>query len=147
MSVEILEVLFLSLSLNVLLYALYRTFISKRLSRSLQELEKLQARINTVVPKRRDRVYMKLSKDIKRYNNAVYFYSLLQSMVLLALYMIGLFFVFSMNFVLYFPFYVPLLTVRIEGRNVLVEGPLLLYILSFLVFTPLSLRRPKANIS
>lgn len=147
MNVKIIEVVFLSLFLNAFLYLVYRVFFSKRLLRSMEELERLQARINNVVPKRRDRVYMKLTKDIKRHTNTLYFYSLLQSTALLALYMVGLFLVFSMDFVLYFPFYVPLLTAKLNGRNVLVEGPLLLYILSFLVFTPLSLRRPKANIS
>ncbi|WP_246263926.1 hypothetical protein [Metallosphaera tengchongensis] len=103
--------------------------------------------MNKVASKRRERVYRKISKDIKKYNNVIYFYSMMQSILLLALYIVGMFLVFPMSFQVFLPFAIPVLTVGVSGRFEVVEGPILIYILSFLLFTPLSLRRPKANIN
>ncbi|WP_238024590.1 MULTISPECIES: hypothetical protein [Metallosphaera] len=110
-------------------------------------LEDLNSRINKITSKRRERVYRKLSKDIRKYNSGLYFYSMLQSFALLGLYILGLFFIFSMNFPVYLPFSIPVLTQTVSSKHVVLEGPILVYILSFLLFTPLSLRRPKANIN
>ncbi len=72
---------------------------------------------------------------------------MLQSLILLGIYIAGLLLVFSLSFNVYLPFSIPILTERVSNKNLVLEGPILIYILSFLLFTPLSLRRPKANIN
>ncbi|ABP94293.1 hypothetical protein HA72_0116 [Metallosphaera sedula] len=147
MIIQILEILFFSFLLNFVLYLVYRYYISRKISQYLLVLEDLNSRINKVTSKRRERVYRKLSKDIRKYNSGLYFYSMLQSFALLGLYILGLFLIFTMRFTVYIPFYIPVLTQSVSSRHVILEGPILVYILSFLLFTPLSLRRPKANIN
>ncbi|AWR99391.1 hypothetical protein DFR87_06390 [Metallosphaera hakonensis JCM 8857 = DSM 7519] len=143
----ILELFFFSMLLNIIIYLFYKFYISKRILRYIEVLDNLNDRINKVTSKRREKLYRKLSKDIKRYNNSLYFYSMLQSLILLGIYIAGLLLVFSLSFNVYLPFSIPILTERVSNKNLVLEGPILIYILSFLLFTPLSLRRPKANIN
>lgn len=133
--------------LNLVVYFIYKLFIYKRVVKYANTLEELNQRINKLTSKRRDKVYKRLYKDIKKYNNNLYLFSMLQSFILLGLYLVGLVLIFSFNFAIYLPYHIPVLTIQVSNKYEALEGPILFYILSFLLFTPLSLRRPKANLS
>jgi magnesium-transporting ATPase (P-type) len=108
-------------------------------------LEYYNSRLERVVsPKRKEKVYKKVSSEIKTYNSRLYKYSFVQSVLLIAFYMIDLFVILTYFVVpVSFPYYVPYLTLEKDGQYYLDLGYLLVFILSFILFTPISLRRPK----
>ncbi|MEM0373578.1 MAG: hypothetical protein QXO96_03385, partial [Sulfolobales archaeon] len=101
-------------------------------------------RINSIVsPKRRSRTLKMISKELQDYYNKFRLYLFTQTMILTSLYLINLFIIISyFSFSIYLPIIIPFIqssAIEISGSS----GPLLIYVLSFFLFTPISMRRPK----
>lgn len=145
MGYQILGIILLSFLSNFIIYIIYRSFIQRKLSDAIRMLEYYNSRLERVVsPKRKEKVYKKVSSEIKTYNSRLYKYSFVQSVLLIAFYMIDLFVILTYFVVpVSFPYYVPYLTLEKDGQYYLDLGYLLVFILSFILFTPISLRRPK----
>ncbi len=145
MEYQILLIILLSFLSNFAVYVIYRKFIQSKLSSTIKMLEYYNSRLEKVVsPKRKEKVYKKVSSEIKAYNSRLYKYSFVQSMLLIVFYMLDLFVLLSYLVVpVQFPYYVPYLTTKKDEQYYLNLGYLLVFILSFLLFTPISLRRPK----
>lgn len=145
MQFEIFLIILLSFVLNLIIFIIYRFFIGKRMKIIIDALRQYDSRLERISSaKRKEKIYRKVSKQIKSYSSSLYFYSFLQLTLLLVFYFLGFFLVTSYVYTqVYLPFYVPLLTVQSYGKYEIVGSSLFIYILSFILFTPLSLRRPK----
>ncbi|EWG07334.1 MAG: hypothetical protein ASUL_05056 [Candidatus Aramenus sulfurataquae] len=145
MEYQILGIILLSFLSNFIIYIIYRSFIQRKLLNAIRMLEYYNSRLERVVsPKRKEKVYKKVSSEIKAYNSRLYKYSFVQSVLLIAFYMVDLFVLLTYFVVpVRFPYYVPYLTLKKDGQYYLNLGYLLVFILSFILFTPISLRRPK----
>lgn len=145
MQLGIFLIILFSFFSNFFLYLIYKFFLGKRLSAIINILKQYDNRLEKITSaKRKEKVYRKVSKEIKSYSSTLYFYSFLQLILLLTFYFIGLFVITAyISLQVFLPFYVPLLTVQVNGKYEIVGGTLILFILSFILFTPLSLRRPK----
>ncbi|EZQ03838.1 hypothetical protein CM19_08960 [Candidatus Acidianus copahuensis] len=145
MQIDIFLIILISFLSNMLIFLVYKAFLGKKIESILVKLREYDERLNKISSsKRRERIYNKVSKQIKSYNSSLYFYSMLQSILLIVIYMIDLYIVishFQVN--LYLPFEIPILTLTKNGQHLLLGSTLILFILSFVLFTPLSLRRPK----
>uniref|UniRef100_A0A2U9IEA5 DUF106 domain-containing protein n=1 Tax=Acidianus brierleyi TaxID=41673 RepID=A0A2U9IEA5_9CREN len=138
----IISISFLS---NFAIYVFYKIFIYNKLISVIKKLEYYDQRLGKVVSnKRKERIYKKISPEMKTYNSKLYMYSFFQSLLLIVFYMIDLFLVLTYFSVpVYLPFNIPFIT-HISGHKYYLElGSLIIFILSFVLFTPISLRRPK----
>jgi hypothetical protein len=138
----IISISFLS---NFIIYLFYKAFIYNKLVSIIRKLEYYDERLGKVVSsKRKERIYKKISPEMKAYNSKLYMYSFLQSLLLIVFYMIDLFIVLTYFSVkVYLPFYIPFITRSVDHVYYLELGSLIIFILSFVLFTPISLRRPK----
>lgn len=138
-------IIFISFLSNFIIYLFYKLFIYNKLISVIKKLEYYDKRLGKVVSsKRKERIYKKISPEMKTYNSKLYMYSFIQSLLLIVFYMIDLFIVLTYFSVpVYLPFYVPFIT-HIIGHIYYMElGSLIVFVLSFVLFTPISLRRPK----
>jgi|ECHnycMinimDraft_1075156.scaffolds.fasta_scaffold00032_13 hypothetical protein len=125
-------------------YLLYRFYLREKIYSALEQLSKLDERLNIVTSvKRKERIKRRLSKDIQRRQSTVYKYTFMRTMYTLAVYMILFYIVVTfLNYAIPFPFYVPVITVIHAHQYLLVGGTLFIFIMSFVLFSPLALRQP-----
>uniref|UniRef100_A0A2U9IMS9 DUF106 domain-containing protein n=1 Tax=Acidianus sulfidivorans JP7 TaxID=619593 RepID=A0A2U9IMS9_9CREN len=145
MNLDFFLILLISFFSNFIIFLIYKFFIEKRLIRVMSILRQYDDRINRITSnKRKEKVYKKIYKQIKSYNSSLYFYSFLQSILLLVFYFIDLFLILEyIPIKVFLPFYIPFLTININQKYEILGSNLILFILSFVLFTPLSLKRPK----
>ncbi|BBD71919.1 hypothetical protein HS1genome_0308 [Sulfodiicoccus acidiphilus] len=125
-------------------YLLYRLYLKRKIALALAQLNKLDERLSVVSSvKRKERVKRKLSKDIQQTQSTVYKYTFMRTMYTLAIYMVLFYVVISLlNFPVRFPFYVPAITMLQGHHYLLVGGSLFVFIMAFVLFSPLALRQP-----
>jgi len=141
---QILQVISISFISNVIVYLIYIFFIKKRLLNIYDKIKRYEDRISSIVsPKRRSRTLKLVSKELQAYYGKFRFYLFLQTIILSSIYLFNLFLIISYySFSIYLPIIIPYIQnspIEISGSS----GPLLIYVLSFFLFTPLSMRRPK----
>jgi len=141
---QILQVISISFISNVIVYLIYIFFIKKRLLNIYDKIKRYEDRISSIVsPKRRSRTLKLVSKELQAYYGKFRFYLFLQTIILSSIYLFNLFLIISYySFSIYLPIIIPYIQnspIEIPGSS----GPLLIYVLSFFLFTPLSMRRPK----
>lgn len=142
MNLGIFYILSLSFLLNFLIYLEYKFYLLNKMNFAIEKIKEYEDRVIKISsPKRRDKTMKKISKELDYYTNKLRNYMFIQSLTLIFIYMLGLFIVLDyINYPIYFPYNTPL-TVSYEGKYII--SNLFIYIISFLLFTPLSLRRPK----
>ncbi|BFH73463.1 hypothetical protein SJAV_14070 [Sulfurisphaera javensis] len=142
MNLGIFYIIGLSFLLNFLLYIEYKLYLLNKMNLAIEKIKEYEDRVVKISsPKRRDKTMKKISKDVDYYTAKLRNYMFIQSLTLIFVYMIGLFIVIDyINLPVYFPYNTPL-TISYHGKFII--SNLFIYIISFLLFTPLSLRRPK----
>lgn len=142
MNLTIFYIIGLSFLLNFLIYLEYKLYLLSRMNLALERIKEYENRIEKITsPKRKDKTMRKISKEVDYYTRKFRDYIFIQSLTLVFLYMIGLFVVtYAITSPVYFPYNVPL---TIIYHNKYIISNFFIYIISFLLFTPLSLRRPK----
>jgi hypothetical protein len=128
---------------NLIVYVLYKTFLEERFSSIINEIIKLETKLYSSASEKRKMRKQKLKKDeLQTLYSTFRWLSFLQTSTLMASYFVGFLIVASYfnDLQLAFPLEVPVLT---NGNGLIYGGSVLLYILSFFVFVPLGLRRPK----
>ncbi|WP_232048873.1 hypothetical protein [Sulfuracidifex tepidarius] len=108
----------------------------------LEKIKSYEERVNEISsPKRKERVAKKISKEIDSYTSTLRSYVMMQSLLLVILYIIDLFVIFGyFYFDMYFPFYIPFITVYHNSKVIIPDGSLWEFIGSYFIFTALSLR-------
>ncbi|MCQ4342438.1 MAG: hypothetical protein RXN77_02830 [Sulfolobaceae archaeon] len=128
---------------NLIVYVLYKTFLEDRFSSIINEIIKLETKLYSSASEKRKMRKQKLKKDeLQTLYSTFRWLSFLQTSTLMASYFVGFLIVASYfnDLQLAFPSKVPVLT---NNNGLIYGGSVLLYILSFFVFVPLGLRRPK----
>jgi hypothetical protein len=139
----VLEILLISFLFNFILYLWYRFYLNPKMTKTILLIRKYEDRISSITSnKRRNKVMRAVSSEVQTYTNKLRNYMFFQSLTVIMVYMVGL--VIVLNYIypsyVYFP-YSTIVTPPISGKPEI--NNLFVYILSFLLFTPLSLRRPK----
>ncbi|MBB5253016.1 hypothetical protein [Sulfurisphaera ohwakuensis] len=142
MNLGIFYIIGISFLLNFLMYLEYRFYLLNKMNITIEKIKEYEDRVVKISsPKRRDKTLKKISKEVDYYTGKLRNYMFIQSLTLIFVYMVGLFIILDfVNVPVYFPYSIPL-TVTYHGKYII--SNLFIYILSFLLFTPLSLRRPK----
>nr|CAA73484.1 orf1 hypothetical protein [Sulfolobus acidocaldarius] len=141
--ITIFYIIGISLVLNMIVYLAYRFYLQSRMKSTIEYIKKYEQRISSISsPKRRSKAMKSVSKELNVYECKLRGYMFLQSMLMMATYIVGLFLILYLIVppYVYFPYESPL-TAAVGGKPAI--STLIVYIVSFLVFTPLSLRRPK----
>ena len=128
---------------NLIVYVLYKIFLENRFSSLINEIIKLETKLYSSASEKRRMRKQKLKKDeLQALYSTFKWLSFLQTSTLMASYFVGFLIVASYfnDLQLTFPLDVPVLT---NSNGLIYGGSVLLYILSFFVFVPLGLRRPK----
>jgi hypothetical protein len=128
---------------NLIVYVLYKIFLENRFSSIINEIIKLETKLYSSASEKRKMRKQKLKKDeLQTLYSTFRWLSFLQTSTLMASYFVGFLIVASYfnDLQLAFPLEVPVLT---NNNGLIYGGSVLLYILSFFVFVPLGLRRPK----
>jgi len=128
---------------NLLVYVLYKIFLENRFNSIINEIIKLETKLYSLASEKRRTRKQKLKKDeLQALYSTFRWLSFLQTSTLMASYFVGFLIVASYfnDLQLAFPLEVPVLT---NSNGLIYGGSVLLYILSFFVFVPLGLRRPK----
>lgn len=143
MIISIFYIILISFAFNFLLYLWYKFYLYSKIVESIEYIKKYEDRLSSIrSEKRRNKVLRNVSPYLKQYESKLRNYIFIQSLTLIFVYMIGLFIViyYITPPYAYFP-YPSIFTPEINGRATV--NNLFIYIVSFLLFTPLSLRRPK----
>lgn len=142
MSLTIFYVIGISFLLNFLMFIEYKFYLSNKMNLALEKIKEYEDRVVKISsPKRKDKTMKKISKEVDYYTAKLRNYMFMQSLTLIFVYMVGLFIIIDfITSPIYFPYNTPL-TIFMNGKNII--SNLFVYIISFLLFTPLSLRRPK----
>lgn len=145
MEIYIFYIILLSFFSNFVVYLFYKYYISKKLNYIIIKLKEYDERLGKIVSdKRKEKVQKKIQNEIKSYNSTMYFYSFMQTTLLIFIYFIDLsLVVFRMNFNVCLPYYIPLISIQYNGKYIIPYSSFIIFILSFVLFTPISLRRPK----
>jgi hypothetical protein len=108
----------------------------------LNKIKTYEERMNEISsPKRKERVAKKVSKEVEGYMSRLRGYVMMQSLFLIILYIVDLFIIFGyFYFNLYFPIYIPFLTIYYKAKIIIPDGSLWEFIASYFIFTALSLR-------
>jgi hypothetical protein len=128
---------------NLIVYVLYKMFLENRFSSIINEIIKLETKLYSLASEKRRMRKQKLKKDeLQALYSTFRWLSFLQTSTLMASYFVGFLIVASYfnDLQLVFPLEVPILT---NSNGLIYGGSVLLYILSFFIFIPLGLRRPK----
>ena len=128
---------------NLIVYVLYKIFLENRFSSLINEIIKLETKLYSSASEKRRMRKQKLKKDeLQALYSAFKWLSFLQTSTLMASYFVGFLIVatYFNDLQLAFPLKVPVLT---NSNSLIYGGSVLLYILSFFIFVPLGLRRPK----
>jgi len=128
---------------NLLVYVLYKIFLENRFNSIINEIIKLETKLYSLASEKRRTRKQKLKKDeLQALYSTFRWLSFLQTSTLMASYFVGFLIVASYfnDLQLAFPLEVPVLT---NSNGLIYGGSVLLYILSFFIFVPLGLRRPK----
>jgi len=128
---------------NLIVYVLYKMFLENRFSSIINEIIKLETKLYSLASEKRRMRKQKLKKDeLQALYSTFRWLSFLQTSTLMASYFVGFLIVASYfnDLQLVFPLEVPILT---NSNGLIYGGSVLLYILSFFIFVPLGLRRPK----
>ncbi|WP_225905643.1 hypothetical protein [Stygiolobus caldivivus] len=128
---------------NFLLYLWYKFYLSPKMIEAIGMIRKYEDRLSSITSnKRRNKVMRAVSTEVQTYTNKLRNYMFFQSFTVIIVYMVGL--ILVLNYITppyaLFP-YASILTPPVDGKPEI--NNLFIYILSFLLFTPLSLRRPK----
>jgi len=142
MNLTIFYILGFSFLLNLLMYFEYKFYLLNKMNRALEKIKEYEDRVVKITsPKRKDKTMKKISKEVDYYTGKLRNYMFIQSLTLIFVYMVGLFIIIDLiTSPVYFPYDTPL-TIAYHGKYII--SNLFIYIISFLLFTPLSLRRPK----
>lgn len=145
MEIYLFYIILLSFFSNFVVYLFYKYYISRKLKYVIIKLKEYDNRLDKIVSdKRKEKVQKKIQNEIKSYNSTMYFYSFMQTTLLIFIYFIDLsLVVFRINFSLFLPYYIPIISIPYEGKYIIPYSSFIIFILSFVLFTPLSLRRPK----
>lgn len=127
---------------NFFLYLFYRKFLKQKMNILLEKINSYEERVNEISSsKRKERVAKKISKEVDSYTSTLRSYVMMQSLLLVIIYIIDLFVIFGyFYFDMYFPFYIPFITVYHNSRVIIPDGSLWEFIASYFIFTALSLR-------
>jgi len=142
MSLAIFYIIGLSFLLNFLIYLEYKIYLLNKMNLVLEKIREYENRIEKITsPKRKDKTMKRISKEVDYYTRKFRDYMFIQSLTLIFVYMVGLFIVtYAIASTIYFPYDVPL---TIAYHNKYIISNFFIYVISFLLFTPLSLRKPK----
>lgn len=143
MLIPIIYIISISFLFNFLLYLWYKFYLNPKMMEVINVIKKYEDRISSTASSRRQRKKMNaLRSDFQAYTNRLRNYMFFHTLTVIFVYMIGLFIVLDFIYPPYVAFpYSSVLTPPVNGKPEI--NTLFLYILSFLLFTPLSLRRPK----
>lgn len=124
------------------MYFEYKFYLLNKMNQALEKIKEYEDRVVKITsPKRKDKTMKKISKEVDYYTGKLRNYMFIQSLTLIFVYMVGLFIIIDLiTSPVYFPYNTPL-TIAYHGKYII--SNLFIYIISFLLFTPLSLRRPK----
>ncbi|AOL15796.1 hypothetical protein BFU36_02590 [Sulfolobus sp. A20] len=142
MEIDILYILLISFFSNLVVYMIYKYYLMGRISKAMDIVEKYEERLRSVSsPKRREKTYRKVSKQLESYISTVRYYMFIRSMILVGIYILDLFLILMyLSFNIYLPFYIPYLTLKTTTGYLMLNGSLFVFIASYILFTPLSLR-------
>lgn len=145
MDIYLFYIILLSFFSNFVVYLFYKYYIGRKLNHVIMKLREYDNRLGKIVSdKRKEKVKKKVQNEIRSYNSAIYFYSFIQTTLLIFIYFIDLsLVVFRINFNLSLPYYIPIISIPYNGKYIIPYSSFIIFILSFVLFTPLSLRRPK----
>jgi hypothetical protein len=142
MRIEVFYIILISFISNISVYLIYLFILKHRILNMYSKIKEYENKISSKVSqKRRSRFMRKFSKDIQAYYNSLRLYLFLQTFILMIIYIIDLLFIisnFSLNIII-----PPLIPFLINSSFNISENSasILIFIISFFIFTPLSLRR------
>ncbi len=138
---DIFLILIVAFFSNFITYLAYRYFISRRVSVLVEKIKEYEVRISSTSPKRRKRVELKTNRELRPYYSRLQYYLFMQWFLLISIYFIDLFLVF---FYFDFNIKIPIIVPFVKRNFVdLYAGSILIFVLAYYIFTPLSLRYPK----
>ena len=143
MNLTIFYILGLSFLLNLIIYFEYKFYLVNKMNLAIEKIKEYEDRIEKIAsPKRKNKTLRKISKEVEYYTRKFRDYILIQSLTLIFVYLVGLLIIaYLITSPIYFPYNLPLITLIYHNKHII--NNLFVYIISFLLFTPLSLRKPK----
>lgn len=138
---NIFYILILAFFSNLVTYMIYKYYISKRALLVAERIKEYESKISSSSPKRRKRVELKANKELRPYYSRLQYYLFMQWFLLISIYFIDLFLIF---FYLDFNVKIPVVIPYIKSNYVMLyAGSILIFVLAYYIFTPLSFRYPK----